>query len=230
MGTLLVVDGSDICRAPTVEFTLREGIAASGWATVTTVVSRGLAAEPGRTMCDSAATRLGFSGPAIAFYGAHRAGALTVADIASADLVLTAERAQRSAVVRMLPGTQATVFTWKEALALATALVERRRTAALAAPTDLAALARMLHGARGTVPLTEPTVRTGVFHWRRTETDPLTIPSGHDGQAEHRRITQETLTVAETLAGRLAALIRPHAPEIGLDDRTTRSRPSVRSA
>jgi protein-tyrosine phosphatase len=231
VGTVLVVDGSDVCRAPIVECTLREQLSNTAWATATTVVSRGLTAERGSTMCDSAASRLGFTGPAIAFYGAHRAEPLTVADIAGADLVLTAERAQRSAIVRMLPGTQATVFTWKEALALATVLVDRRRIAALAAPADLAALARALHSARGAVPLIEPTVRTGAFHWRRaTETDPLTIPSGHEGRPEHRRITQESLTVAESLMSRIVALIRPHAPEIGLDERRLPSRWAVRSA
>ena len=153
VGTLLVVDGSDICRAPIVACTLQDRLAGSSWAGGTAIASRGLAAEAGRTMCESAAARLGFTGPAIAFYGAHRAAPLTVADLAGADLVLTAERAQRSAVVRMLPGTQATVFTWKEALVLASVLVDRRRISALSAPADLPALARALHGARGTVPL-----------------------------------------------------------------------------
>jgi protein-tyrosine-phosphatase len=220
---LLVVDGSDVCRAPIVAFTLRGRLGAglAGHA----IVSRGLTAESDRTMCDSASTRLGFTGPAIAFYGAHRATPLSIADIASADLILTAERAQRSAVVRMLPGTQATVFTWKEALVLASVLVDRRRMGALSAPADLAALARALHGARGTVPLIEPPVRTGVFHRRRpADTDPLTIESGHGGSGEHRRVTQESADVAAALGTRLAVLMHETVPEASLPESVPRAR------
>lgn len=231
MGTLLVVDGSDICRAPIVAFALQSQFASGTWLRDAPVVTRGLTAAEGDTMCESAATRLGFTGPAIAFYGAHRAAPLTVADIAGADLVLTAERAQRSAVVRMLPGTQATVFTWKEALVLASVLVDRRRTGALSAPADLPGLARALHGARGTVPLIEPPVRTGVFHWRRsTEADPLTIEGGHGGRAEHRRVTQESADVAAALAHRLTDLVQARTPEADVEAPIARTRSLRRSA
>jgi protein-tyrosine phosphatase len=207
VGSLVVVDGSGVCRAPIVAFTLQERFRTSGWLSEVPVLTRGLFAAEGRTMCEAASSRLGFTGPALGFYGAHRAAALMVADIADADLVLTAERAQRSSVVRMLPGTQATVFTWKEALVLSSVMVERRRTGALAAPADLPSLARALHGARGTVPLAEPVVRTGVFHWRRgDEIDPLSIQSGHAGAPEHRRVTQESADVAAALGARLDAL------------------------
>jgi protein-tyrosine phosphatase len=217
LGTLLVVDGSDVCRAPIVAYTLRQGFAASARLAGTAVEDRGLEAEPGGTMCEGAATRLGFTGPAIAFFGAHRAAPLTADDVRDADLVLTAERDQRSAVVRLVPGTQASVFTWKEALVLATVLVERRRAGVLRAPSDLAALARALHGVRGTVPLIEPPVRTGPFHWRRgAEADPLNVEDGHDGHVEHRRITQESQEVASALAVRLDAITAEHAPQLDL--------------
>src|SRR5690349_11573356 len=104
LGMLLVVDGSDVCRAPIVAYTLREGFAAAARLSGAVVEDRGVEAEAGLTMCEGAATRLGFTGPAIAFFGAHRSSPLTVDDVRDADLVLTAERAQRSAVVRMAPG------------------------------------------------------------------------------------------------------------------------------
>lgn len=217
MGMLLVVDGSDVCRAPIVSFTLGRGFQDAGLTELGPIVDRGLQAEAGATMCEGAATRLGFTGPAFAHYAAHRSAPLTVDDIRAADLILTAERAHRSAVVRMLPGTQAIVFTWKEALVLASVLVDRRRTGGVAAPADLAALARALHGVRGTVPLIEPPVRTGPFHWRRAaEADPLTIASGHDGAAEHRRITHESVDVAAALGARIAAVVTEHRPEVHL--------------
>jgi protein-tyrosine phosphatase len=219
MGMLLVVDGADVCRAPIVSFTLCSRLREAGLTSLGPIVDRGLEARAGGTMCESAATRLGFTGPAIAHCAAHRSAPLTIDDIRSADLVLTAERAHRSAVVRMLPGTQAMVFTWKEALVLASVLVDRRRTGSLASPGDLAGLARALHGVRGTVPIIEPVVRTGPLHWRRvTDADPLSIGSGHDGHAEHRRITQETAEVAAALGGRLDTVFAEHRPEVRLPD------------
>lgn len=224
---LLVVDGSGVCRAPIVAYSLGRRLAGLD----TEVVTRGLDAEPGLPMCDGAATRLGFTGPAIAYFGAHRAARLTVDDIRRADLVLTAERAHRSAVVRMLPGTQASVFTWKEAAVLADVLVERRRIGVTGRPADLAGLARALHGVRGTVPLVEPAVRTGPFHWRRAaETDPLSIPSGHEGGAEHTRISRESADVAAALGARLAAVLAEHAPEVRLEPAPARPRRLRRTA
>lgn len=215
MGSLLVVDGSGVCRAPIMAFTLGEQLAAAGWPFDGAIEARGLAAEAGRTMCENAAARIGYSGPAIAYFGAYRAIRLSIADLRRADLVITAERTQRSAVVRMLPGTQASVFTVKEAVTLAHLIADRARIGTIPPPTDLAALARALHGARGMVPLIEPPVRTGPFHWRRTPgSDPLTIEAGHAVAADHRRVTQESRATAVALAQHLAdvvqARIDPH--------------------
>ena len=225
MGTVLVVDGSDVCRAPIVEFVLGRALGPESPFGEAQVRSRGLAASPGATMCESASGRLGFSGSAIAFFGAHRAAQLSADDIRDADLVLTAERAQRSSVVRMLPGTQASVFTWKEALVLATVLADRIQIGSAAVPPDLPALARALHACRGTVPLIEPAVRTGVFHWRRpADTDLLTIPDGHDGVAQHRQVTQETFEVASSLAMRFAEMDASHVPAIDREADTHRAK------
>jgi protein-tyrosine-phosphatase len=228
---LLVVDGSGVCRAPIVAHTLRATFAVDSWLDGTDVEVRGLEAEAGRTMCESAAARLGYSGSAIAFFGSYRAIPLSIADIARADLVLTAERAQRSAVVRMLPGTQASVFTWKEALLLADVLADRRRRGSLLPPGDLAALARALHGARGTVPLIEPAVRTGPFHWRRAaDVDPLTVASGHRAHADHRRATQESLEIARALATRLDDAVGAGSGHVARPDRSSRAHRLRRTA
>lgn len=225
MGTVLVVDGSGVCRAPVVEFVLGRALGPASPFGDVAITSRGLEALPGTTMCESASSRLGCTGPAIAFFGAHRAAAVTIDDVRDADLVLTAERAQRSAVVRMLPGAQASVFTWKEALVLATVLADRVRIGSARVPKDLPTLARALHGARGTVPMIEPAVRTGVFHWRRpAEADPLTVADGHDGAVQHRQVTQESYDVASRLAMQLAQLHTGEAIGVGAAE----ARPSLR--
>ena len=105
MSTVLVVDGADVCRAPITEFTLRSGFD-QAWLADVKVISRGLEAEPDHTMCDVAGDRIGFTSSSIGFYGAHRSEKLTRDDIAGASLVLTAERDQRSAVVRLLPAAR----------------------------------------------------------------------------------------------------------------------------
>jgi protein-tyrosine phosphatase len=231
VGSLLVVDGSGVCRAPIVAHSLQAGFAPDSWLIGSEVEVRGMEAEAGRSMCESAAGRLGFSGSAIAFFGSYRSLRLSVADLARADLVLTAERTQRSAVVRMLPGIQAAVFTWREALLLADVLADRGRTRGLLPPGDLVAVARALHGARGTVPLIEPPVRTGPFHWRRAaEPDALTVGSGHRPQADHARATQESVEVASALAVRLNVLVHGRAPQVAGPDRQGRLRRLLRSA
>jgi len=202
MSTVLIIDGADVCRAPITEFTLRSGFD-QAWLADTTVVSRGLEAEPDRTMCDVAADRIGFTSASIGFYGAHRSQRLTRDEVAAASLVLTAERDQRSAVVRMLPGTQARVFTWKEARVLATILTERVVSGAADAPADLDDLARLLHASRGSIPVIEPPVKTAAFHWRKQPaTDPLSIIEGHDEtRATHKAAVDESRQTATALAG-----------------------------
>jgi protein-tyrosine phosphatase len=55
---------------------------------------------------------------------AHAAHALVLADIRSADLILTAERAHRAAVARLLPRAAPKIYTIREFAALAAALSE----------------------------------------------------------------------------------------------------------
>lgn len=214
MPRVLVIDGADVCRAPIMEFTLRSGFTEAAWLAGAEVVSRGLEAEPDRTMCEVAAGRIGFTGPAIGFFGAHRAKRLTRDDIVAADLILTAEREQRSSVVRMLPGTQARVFTWKEARVLATIVTQRVAARATPAPSDLVTVAAALHASRGAIPVIEPPVKTAAFHWRRPPaTDPLSVSDGHEEPgAMHRHAVDESRQTAMALTGLLVDLGRAERP------------------
>jgi hypothetical protein len=171
-------------------------------------------------MCDVAAGRIGFTSGAISFYGAHRSQLLTRDDIAGAALILTAERDQRSAVVRMLPGTQARVFTWKEARVLATIVTQRVTSGATVAPADAAELATLLHASRGAIPVIEPPVKTAAFHWRRqTATDPLSVTNGHEESvALHRHAVDESRQTAVALTGLLVDLARAERHERPVDE------------
>jgi protein-tyrosine-phosphatase len=170
-------------------------------------------------MCDVAADRIGFTSASIAFYGSHRAHRLSADEVRTAALVLTAERDQRSAVVRLAPGSQARVFTWKEARVLATIVTERVFSGAVESPSDPADLARLLHASRGSIPVIEPPVRTAAFHWRKQPApDPLSISEGHDDtRAAHRQAVDESRQTAMALTGLLVDLAKAERHERRID-------------
>lgn len=208
MSTLLIVDGSDVCRAPIVEFALRKQFAGDSPLADTVVASRGLDTEDGQPVCDLAAGRLGGSARASAFSDAHRSVRLTHFDANEADLILTAERAHRSAVARLAPHARARSFTLKEALVLATVLADEVRTGRTRRPRSLAETVDLLHEVRGAIPLIEPPMNTNVFHRDRAlpKADPLALVDGHEDAALHRHATDEAYQVALTLGSRLVDL------------------------
>jgi protein-tyrosine phosphatase len=220
VATVLVVDGADVCRAPIVEFTLRQSFKDAAWLRQVRVISRGLEARPGTTMCETAADRLGFTATVVGFYVSHRAAELQPGDVAGADLILTAERDQRAAVARLVPGSQQRIFTLKEARVLATMLTERVHGGQLPPPSDLPTLVGALHAARGAIPVIEPPVKTNAFHWRRAGAqDPLSIADGHDVASLHRHVVNECWSSALAFGGHLAdtvqfdlTMVRPPDP------------------
>jgi protein-tyrosine phosphatase len=208
MATVVIVDGADVCRAPIVEFTLRKQFAGPTWLSATRVVSRGVEGSGGQRMCDTAGLKLGLSQPATAFFEAHRSKALEPEDLLGADLILTAERTHRAAIVRILPETKHAAFTWKEALVLADAAVDAVAEGAAPRPVDLPALVALLARARGAVPLIEPPVQTAAFHWKpKEEADPLTTVDGHDDEQLHRHTVEESYLVAASLGQRFQELV-----------------------
>ena len=204
--TVLIVDGADVCRAPIVEFTLRKQFAGSDLLAREQVISRGVTAEPGRAMCEVASLKLGLSAAAVEFMEAHRSRTLQADDVTRADLILTAERSHRQAVLRMVPTAQARTFTWKEALVLADAAVDRAGSGGAPRPADLAGLVSLLVSARGAVPVIEPPVQTAAFHWG-PEADPLATADGHGDEHIHRHTVEESYLVAASLGQRFQDLV-----------------------
>jgi protein-tyrosine phosphatase len=206
--TVVIVDGADVCRAPIVEFTLRKQFAGPTWLSEVAVVSRGIEGSSGQRMCEVAGLKLGLSQPALAFFEAHRSQGLAPEDLLAADLVLTAERTHRAAIVRILPELKPKAFTWKEALVLADTAVDALANGAAPRPADLPALVALLARARGAVPLIEPPVQTAAFHWKPEEkADPLTTVDGHDDEQLHRHTVEESYLVAAHLGQRFQELV-----------------------
>lgn len=114
-GRILVVCHANVCRSVLIAGVIRSELARTAWADVQ-VVSAGTGAQVGMRGCEEAseilADRYGVhSGP-------HRSQAATLSRITAADLVLTAERAQRAAVVASSPLASSKAFTLREAEAL----------------------------------------------------------------------------------------------------------------
>lgn len=207
--TLLVVSRTNVCRSPLVERVLGHALATGPFRDVV-VMSAGTEAAVGAPMCEVSAGMFGSQdadSPA-----EHRARQLEPEEIQAADLVLTADRDLRSAVVRMAPGTQAKVFTWREAVGLSGVAEQRIRDGIVEPARALPDVARLLHAMRGQVVLDLPEERRGFFLRRRPlrePEDPLSVPDGHDHGAdprEHARVTAQAADVATRLGERLIAL------------------------
>ena len=217
MSTVLIVDGSDVCRAPIMEFALQKQFAGEGPLADTTVSSRGIEGMSNRTICDLAAGRLGASMRAATFSVSHRSRPLTPEDAEAADLILTAERVHRSAVVRTSAITRARTFTLKEALVLTTVLTDEVRSGRSPRPSTLQDTVDLLDEVRGSIPLIEPPMHTSVFHRDRAlpTSDPLALVDGHEDATLHRHATDEAYQVALTLGSRLVDLTEDRMARIG---------------
>jgi protein-tyrosine phosphatase len=217
MGTVLIVDGSDVCRAPIIEFALQKQFAGDGSLAEETVLSRGLEATGHGLICDLAAGRLGASMRAATFSVSHRGRRLTVEDAEQADLILTAERVHRSAVVRLAPIARGRTFTLKEALVLTSVLTDEVRSGRSERPHTLPETVALLDEVRGSIPLIEPPMQTSVFHRDRAlpSSDPLALTDGHEDAALHRHATDEAYQVALTLGSRLVDLTEDRMARIG---------------
>jgi protein-tyrosine phosphatase len=192
-GTLLVVCTANVCRSPLAARLLADALPDAA------VTSAGVQALADAPMCAVSASVLP-EGDVVE----HVARQLSAGLVRSADLVLTMEREQRSAAVRLAPGTQSSVFTLREAAALAGGLVDRGAPL----PQDLRSLAAALHGLRGLVPVqaVEPPKRRW---WSRPAEpeDPLTIVDGHGrSDAVHLAAAEQVATTTAALLDALRAL------------------------
>ena len=191
---VLVVCTANVCRSPLAAAILRRRWDAAGLpAEVSSAGVRAMTAAPVCVMSQEV-------------LGAPLAGAareITPDLVREADLVLTMEREQRSSVVRLLPGSQARVFTVREAAALLDGLLERDTRL-----DGLRGLAPAMHALRGVVvPPADPQPRRRWWQRPVEPADPITIPDGHGlDPAQHRAALERVDAAAERVAAAVLAL------------------------
>lgn len=119
---ILFVCTANICRSPAGAQLLARALSADG-VTGVQISSAGVAALPGARMCQHAAALIlsgGFSDvpvdlPPESEQALHRSSRLTPDEAMSADLILTAARGHRTAILTQMPALKTKVFTIRQA-------------------------------------------------------------------------------------------------------------------
>jgi len=216
---VLVVCSANVCRSPLAAALLARSLAGAGHDSVVRVRSAGVAVAVAQPAC--AAIRHGIhAGPDVELrLSAHVSRPLRPSDVERADLVLAADRAVRSAVVRVVPRAQARIFTLRQAAQLAAFVAGQghRHPGGSASDVEDAAqrLVADLDLARGlSSDDTAGRPRTRGRWGRREEVHPHDIPDAHTSGATHSAVSG---LLVETLDDLATALLRvlpaPPAPD-----------------
>ncbi|MEH0110271.1 hypothetical protein V6N00_11215 [Tersicoccus sp. MR15.9] len=202
--TLLVVCTANVCRSRYAEAVITS-LGAGDWS----VVSAGVRSGDDLTVCSRVAERL--SGSPQERVAAGAATTLREAHVLAADLILTAERAHRSAVNRLVPEARARTFTLRE-------FVDLVDQFGWTDPTDVVGSLADLDRARPRlvirVPVVDPLQRMRARHAGPGSL--LDIDDGHEaGRWKHARVLDEIESVSAAVASILSTVpdeAPPHGP------------------
>jgi protein-tyrosine phosphatase len=152
---MLIVCHANICRSPMAERLARQALELGlGPAAKTVQVSSaGTHARPGWSMHPNTEYVLRQYGADVSDFSSRR---LTAELVASADLVLAADREQRAACVTLVPGAVRRTYTLKQFGRLAAAVPAHRLAAALSPDQRLLALRDEALNVRSEVPFVPP--------------------------------------------------------------------------
>lgn len=178
-----------MCRSPVAAAAARRELARRGLGDVIKVASAGVSVPKGMVPCPTAvdwAKR--YVHPDAT---PHQPCLLEVAGIEAAALVLGADRDVCSQILRLAPAVRPTLFTLREAAALAAAVQVgepaneaspgRHGSGSVMSPRqgdDLAWMVQEMNAMRGRVPVPQSSVRTGVLR-RKPSWSPYDIPDAH---------------------------------------------------
>jgi protein-tyrosine phosphatase len=198
---LLAVCSANTCRSPLALAALDSALVEYGYRTQITLRSRGEHAEPGRPVCEHVLRAAHRHGLGTRLIDAHRAIPLDTAELAAADLILTADRTVRAGVVKLDPRVAGRTFTFREAAALGrlVATDDEER------PHDLAGFAAALNDNRGLTDL--PALeRPLTLSWHRLRVHAHDVPDAHlDPQVSHRVVYRTLVPAVDELIGHLTS-------------------------
>jgi protein-tyrosine phosphatase len=194
---VLFVCAANICRSPGAAALLSARWADPVSAGAVEVRSAGLRAENGTPSCATMSSLIGNQLPERDALAAHRSVRLSADDLRWADLVLTAERGQRSEIISLDPSRRGMTFTMNEAARLSA----HWEGAAAASGPELVAQLNDLRGQ--TAPPTDEVARRG-WRSRQVHQHPDDILDSHVWEDVAHRVTAKAITDA---VGRLARLV-----------------------
>jgi protein-tyrosine phosphatase len=201
---LLAVCSGNICRSPLAVAVLDGALAGHGLRSRITLRSRGEQADPGRPVCDQALRTAQRRGLHTRLIEEHLSSALDAEELSAADLVLTADRTVRAAVLKLDPRAAARTFTFREAVSLAR-LVEVDDDLRGERPRDLAGFAAALNDNRGLTEL--PALeRPLTLPWHRLRVHAHDVPDAHaERHVSHRMVYRTLVPAVEEMVAHLAA-------------------------
>jgi protein-tyrosine phosphatase len=202
--TLLAVCAANICRSPLALAALDQALMTYGFRRQIVLRSRGEQADPGRPVCEHALRVAQRHDLDTRLIDSHRAVLLDRAELRSTDLILTADRTVRAAVLKLDPRLAQRTFTFREAAALAR-LVSSDPEDDADRPRDLAGFAAALNDNRGLIEL--PALeRAQVLPWHRLKVHSHDVPDAHvDAQVSHRVVYRTLVPAVQELVGHLTA-------------------------
>lgn len=194
---VLMVCSANMCRSPMAAALMRRSFSNSQLAAATAIRSCGLHPR-GERMCDAIVPRGLHSSLATELRRSHRPTQLTADIVEEADLVLTADRALRSAVVRLSPGARAKVFTLREAAALAGHVVAgASRPGGGGMARTLAWFTAEMDASRGLIGVPEvETIAVTPLPRRNLRVHAYDIPDAHDSASVPHSLVRSLLVPA----------------------------------